>query len=340
MSGVEVNTQKPVDQYYDTHTLYIDSGVATEYQIAESLKLAIKDAQKYLSDQKKKIKIDQLTQKIKQFRKLKKDVKKLEQERKKINDNINIDKDLEQCRYKVNLLVTKEGAYHGYGYIRISSSKIYWMLLGRNPDGSERFEEKLDPTWISPEPKPELSISEQIKLKNKANKTWADVAEDEEKHIHPIIRTPLDPIITIPGFKYDENQYSHLKDVAVEKNEDPDNIPDTGFFEISRGYAKGAPPGTIKHRICARNVPDWLPIEAFRITFQPYVTTSNNYPKVNFVQTKKGKIVFINFDPSTIDALFSLVMTKKTRFTHPEDSSLKTELIFMHAYVNNKKRRY
>lgn len=339
MSGVEVNTQKPVEHYYDTHTLYIDCGVATEIQIAESLKSAIFEAQKYLAGQNKTDVINKLTDRVKKLKKDRKikDLKKAEQTLKLTRNKSISNFNTEKCMYKINLLVTKEGAYHGYGYMRISSSKIYWMLLGRNPDGSERFEEIPDPNWSPPE-KEENNLSFEQIMKNNENKTWADKVEEEEKHIQPMLRTALPPLITMPGFKYDEDQYLHLKDIAETNGEDPDTVPDTGYFEISRGFAKEAQSGMIKHRICARNVPDWLPLEAFAITFKPYITTSNKYPKVNFIQTKKGKIVFINFDPSTTDALFALLMTRKTRFTHPDDDSLKCELVFMHAFDNKKKR--
>ena len=340
VKGLEI--QKPVDQYYDTNTLYIDCGVATESQIAESLKIAINNAQKILAQREKDKSINNIAEKINKLKKNRKfkDVKKFESKLKTIRTKSLSDFNREKCMYKINLLVTKDGAYHGYGYIRVSSTKIYWMLLGRNPDGSERFEETLDPNWTPPEKTEEkLSFDEIIKI-NK-NKTWADVAEDEEKHIQPVIRKSLDPLITMPGFKYDKEQLKHLKELAVLNEEDPDSVPDTGYFEISRGYAKEAPSGTIKHRICARNVPNWVPLEAFVTTFKPYVTNGGDkYPKVNFIQTKKGKIVFVNFDPSTTDALFALLMTRKTRLMHPE-KKLTCELIFMHAFENKKsKSRY
>ena len=71
-----------------------------------------------------------------------------------------------QCKFKVNLIVGNDGKYFGFGYIRISEPKIYWMLLGRNPDGTERIEEYLDPDWVPPPNPNEGLTQEQIKEKN------------------------------------------------------------------------------------------------------------------------------------------------------------------------------
>ena len=227
------------------------------------------------------------------------------------------------CRFKINLLVNREGEYFGYGYIWVSSEEIYWMLLGRNPDGTERIREYPDPNW-SPPSKKEAS---------NGDKNWIDIVEDEDAFIQPMIKEALPPLVTIPGYEYDEEQITHLEELSEDGNE----IPKIGYFEIGRGYAIDAPPGTLRHKICARNVPSWIPENVFKNIFSFYVRDSNNdYPKVNIINSKKGKIVFISFEPGKKDALFTLLMTKKITIVNPQNKSQKSTLVFTHAFDNKK----
>jgi hypothetical protein len=291
-----------MEKHYDEHSLYIDSGVATEAQVSKCLKEAIEKGEEILGSKN-------------------------------------------TCKFKVNLIVNKDGEYFGFGYIRVSDPKIYWMLLGRNPDGSERIEEYPDPNW-SP-PKREILTPDQIIEKSK-RKTWIEQVEEEDAFIQPMIKKQLPPLIAIPGYKYDVEQRKHLKELAEENGTNVE-VPLLGHFEISRGYATDTQLGMLKNRICARNVPDWIPIEAFKSIFSFYVSDKNKkikeangneetYPIVNFVDSNKGRIVFVTFDPQTKDAIFALLMTKKLRIAHPKDSKKKTTLVFMHAYDNSKKK--
>lgn len=341
----------PTQQYYDNNTLYVDCGVATERQISDSLKIAIHEAEKLLAQKEKDRQIKKAKDKIRYCRNSNKR-KQLKQELDKLTSKPLSEFHKQSCRYKINLLVNKDGAYLGFGYIRVSLPEIYWMLLGRNPDGSERFEDIPDPDWVAPGPKSPTTDFEEI-LEEEKKKTWAEMAEEEEQYIQPIIRHQLDALICIPGYKYDAEQLQHLRELAVENSEDPTGIPETGFFEISRGYAKDAPPGRLKHRLCARRVPDWVPLEAFKYIFSPYIIKLNKrgstnisnrkiegtYPLVNFIDSKKGRIVFVTFDPASKDALFALLMTKKTRIIHPENEKLRCELIFTHAFDNKGDKR-
>jgi len=305
----QVLTSSPPQRYYDTHSIYCDSGVATESQISECLKQSIKEAEKILGY--------------------------------KTN-----------CKFKVNLIVGKDGEYFGFGYVRVSDPKIYWMLLGRNPDGTERIEEFPDPNWTPPKNKNEGLSYDEILEKN-YKKSWIDLVEEEDAYIQPIITKVLPPLLTIPGYEYDAEQIEHLKELAREKGEKNLEIPKIGCFEISRGYATDPGPGMLKYRICARNVPDWIPLEAFKTIFSFYVSEESKvkkgsvrvgnkeivdtYPIVNFVESKNGtKIIFVTFDNSTRDALFALLMTKKTRIVNPKNPKQKTTLIFMHAFDNTK----
>lgn len=234
-----------------------------------------------------------------------------------------------KCRFKINLLVNKEGEYFGYGYIWISSPEIYWMLLGRNSDGSERIEEYPDPDWKPPS----------VVKKNFNEKHWADVVEEEDSFVQPVIKKVLPPLVTFQGYLYEPDQILHLQELRNEQEGENTilPIPAMGYFEISRGYAIDAPPGTLRHRLCARNVPNWIPAEAFKSIFSFYLQDSEGkYPIVNFVNAKKGgRIVFITFDPAKKDAIFTLLMTKKTVMVNPKNPKQTVTLIFSHAFDNS-----
>ena len=285
-------------KYFDNSILYIDSGVANSFQISSCLKIAIAQAEKILGRPT-------------------------------------------NCRFKINLLVNKEGEYFGYGYIWISSPEIYWMLLGKNPDGSERIEEYPDPDWKPP-------VRE--KKENLSGKKWTDLIEEEDAYVQPMIKKVLPPLVTFPGYLYEPDQIAHLKELKMSEMQDKlqqdksigdkstgdksTEIPPMGYFEISRGYAIDAPPGTLRHRLCARNVPNWIPAEVFKTIFSFYLSDRNGkYPIVNFVDSKKGgRNVFITFDPTKKDAIFTLLMTKKTVMINPKNPKQTVTLIFSHAF--------
>lgn len=222
------------------------------------------------------------------------------------------------CRYKVNLLVSRDGAYFGYGFVWVSSTEVYWLLLGRNPDGTERYEEYPDPDWQPP-----------TSPVARSGNNWIDIVEEEDRQTQPIIRKELPALVEIPGYRYNPEQLAHLQELA-----EGNPVPETGFFVVSRAYALDAPPGTLRHRLCARRVPEWIPIEAFKSIFK-FRTTNTEYPKVNFVNSKKGgRIVFINFDPKTKDGIFTLLMTRKTIIVNPNNREQRAILVFSHAYDN------
>ena len=353
-------------KYYDTHTLYVTSGVAREEQLAKSLKEAIKKGEDRLYH-------ETLVQFVKD--------KKLDIPLNgNISDNI-IDLGyeppsklcLDDCQIKVNLIVNKNGDYYGFGYIHVSMENVYWMLLGKNPDGTERVLEYLDPNWTAPSPK---KLTEEEELEKYSNMKWYEIAEEEDKYVHPTIREVLPPLIEIPGYEYDEMQYRHHQEIARRENKDPSKVPKMGYFEFSRAYARDVDPGKMPHVLCARQVPDWIPGIAFKQIFRDYAsdnTTSvlvssskprasatpvNNdvsedtddendneyydtYPIVRILDSKKdsGRIVFITFDPETKDAIFALLMTRKVHIVHPRNSNLKCTLIFDHAYEKSTRKK-
>jgi hypothetical protein len=185
------------------------------------------------------------------------------------------------------------------------------------------------------------------------NMTWYEMVEEEDKYVHPIIKKVLEPLMALPGYKYDEIQYKHHQEIAKSEGKDPSTVPDTGYFELSRAYARNVESGKICNVLCARKVPSWIPPGVFKNIFRPYAsdnTTEINriiinqdgseeeikdtYPYVNLIEGKKdsGRIVFVTFDPDTKDAIFALLMTRKVKIIHPKNPDLECVLIFDHAY--------
>jgi len=262
-------------KYFDTHTLYVTSGVARVEQLYKSLRIAIKNGEEnlYHEDLEKFIS----------------------------SNNININKDLEsdntvllsdqnkqiveklvqlghtppekkclECKIRVNLIVSKNGDYFGFGYIHVSKEEVYWMLLGKNPDGTDRVLEYLDPDWVPPLPKPKLTAEEEEE--RFSSMKWYEIAEEEDKYIHPTIRQVLGPLMVLPGYEYDDMQYRHHQEIAKREGKDPSKVPLTGYFELSRAYARDVDPGKMHNVLCARQVPDWIPPVAFKQIFRDYAS--------------------------------------------------------------------
>lgn len=95
------------------------------------------------------------------------------------------------CTVDVNLVKSQGTTYMGYAFVNLSNPILYYLLLGLNGDGSpQTCEEKL---------------TEEEKERLSKIKSWADYM-DELDSITESKRTPL---VTLPPFKYDEEQKKH-----------------------------------------------------------------------------------------------------------------------------------
>ena len=54
------------------------------------------------------------------------------------------------CRFRVNLVENREGKSFGIAFVFVTNPAVYHMLLGKNPDGSDRIEYRDDPSWSAP----------------------------------------------------------------------------------------------------------------------------------------------------------------------------------------------
>lgn len=249
-----------------------------------------------------------------------------------------------KCPFKVNIIRVrdKESGKQktiGYGYIWIGNTEIYWILAGYNPDGSERIEEFADPNWTE--------TSTKILDRNEDN-LWADMIESEITEKAPMIKKQLPPIITLPSYKYSDEQLKELKERYVEFGLDCNDT--MGHFTIKRAFVDPIPAGKMGYILCSRFVPSWIPTEVFKAIFLRYVSDpsvkieniSNKGPKkqidtVPFI-SRIGDTLFITFDPQTKDASFARIMQRKTRIQDPNNMSNKCEIIFDYAFENIKNK--
>ena len=225
--------------------------------------------------------------------------------------------------FKVNIIVGRNGKLYGLGYIWVNSEEVYNTLIGKNPDGTERYESILDPNWK----KPDIDYDEAMeKIEEKYLSSWADFSEAEEeldKQYSPqYIKIQLPPIVQLPGYNYDVDQLEHVKSLAIDKV----LAPTKGYFHISPAYVEDLEEKYCPHILCSRDVPTWIKEEHIKHAFTPYASDSHTiinrkirgtkftdtYP---FVTINENRVAFVTFDSKTHDAQFALLMMRKVVFT-------------------------
>jgi len=77
-----------------------------------------------------------------------------------------MDPDIKKVHYELNTVYSSSGNPQGVTFGWVSEPKIYNILIGNNPDGSERVEYVEDPTW-----------------KSTGSSDWADLTPDLTKKI-------------------------------------------------------------------------------------------------------------------------------------------------------------
>lgn len=288
--------------YTNTNLLYVKSGVASNDQLAQSMRKALADVSKKL-------------------------------DRKVV------------CTFKPNLIVGRNNVYYGFGYIWVTNPEVYHMLLGRNPDGSERVEYIDDLNWEEPEE----SLNDALK-KTEFSGNWADDSSLEEsitsQYQRPQFRKVLSPLMVLPGYSYDKEQLKHIAKIKDEDENSPYQPEENksedvlGYFSLSPAFVKDPDPKYCANVLCTRNVPDWVTESMLKTEFTPYASDSKNkvlrkvkgqkiedtYP---FVTINDKRVAFITFDPDTRDASFCVLMTKRVILTSGRKECM---LVFNFSY--------
>src|SRR5437660_9509185 len=77
-----------------------------------------------------------------------------------------------ECRVRVNLVQDHQGNNFGFAFVFVTNPAVYHMLLGKNPDGTDRVQYLDDPTWVPPS-SPEVKKTEQMDKTEGAVSGWA-----------------------------------------------------------------------------------------------------------------------------------------------------------------------
>ena len=290
-----------IPKFYNPHILHVKSGVAYDWQLLNSLKAALSEAERKLGRQ-----ID--------------------------------------CKYNVNIIVGRNGKLYGLGYIWVTNEEVYYMLMGKNPDGTDRVEYIPDPFWKTPLKPLEDALEEIDEL---CSSSWADYCEAEDSIVEQyeprMVKKYLPPLIELPGYDYDAEQLKYIQALAIEQGHQGE-VPKKGYFHISPAFVQDIDEKYCRNVLCARNVPMWITEKDLKSAFVPYVSDSktpisrkskgvkvtDTYP---FVCINEKRVAFITFNPSTRDAQFALLMMRKVSMTKMNGKEKQTcLLVFNHSY--------
>lgn len=210
------------------------------------------------------------------------------------------------CRFRVQMVVNKQGQCLKKAFVYVTDSRIYYMLLGKNHDGTDRIEYREDSSFIVPSAG---------KIVNDAG--WTTPLHKRMPRKIPI---NLPPLIVLPPVEIEGEKFHLLLDRATA------STIDTQRFL----------PNVLK----CKDLPEWLSRDDLKSFFTPYATSkvtgftkyykgvkiAEQYPIVNI---NKDRVAFIIFDPNTYDAHFALHMMKKFTINN-------TTLIFTHSFRTDK----
>lgn len=267
-------------------------------------------------------------------------------------------------QFKINIVTKHTGERLGHAYLFIRDKRLYWVLLGRNPDGSERVEYVDDQNWQPTESDDQSAVPIDPMEQNTDGLSWADLSELEDKYnqamerkvkkVAPKIMITQDPLTTIPPIKLNEKQ------LQSRRSDEKEEVPTTEFMKIRRCIVFFPEEGRSKNVIKAKinfegaKVED-LKAEDLKVMFSPYASDTKTlgqrnvngiqrneaYPWVDIVRVNNSRngrdemtsIVFVTFDPKTLDALFALTMVKRFEITV---KGVKQTLYFDTAHINDR----
>jgi hypothetical protein len=242
----------------------------------------------------------------------------------------------EKAHYVINVVSDYKGNLFGYAYIWVSDPRIYYLLLGCNADGTERYEEKDDPNWVEPK-------RDEFKFSSSTN--WADMDDDEEEfqkiHTRPKLRRALPPLIRLPGYKYNEEQLKHISKMVWTEEDVKATVPQIGYLEVSRARVSPVAEDKNPFVLVCSCAPLWITEEMIRPFFAKYNTdteirytknknggtTAYTYPTIEISKTcldkrnrREYKMVFVCFSRlCQFDAVFALLLTRKFIVQNTDD---------------------
>ena len=218
----------------------------------------------------------------------------------------------EKCEVIVNLVTDNAGNMYHYAYLWVSDPRVYYILVGMNPDGSERYEDEK-------EEKEDVDFD---------NLDFDDVFTEASKIKKPSIRKPLGPILSLPATEYTSEQkiqaLEKLKTKATESGEKVEDItaPDYAYYITSRAHASKTEDG-YNYSVLYSNVPVWVTEDMLKEVFSKFSSEKSGiYPKIFLEPTfrfnkekntkEDRKKAFVEFSASyATDGMFALLITRR-----------------------------
>jgi len=270
-----------------------------------------------------------------------------------------------KCRFKVNLVEDRERKSFGIAFVFVTNPAVYHMLLGKNPDGSDRIEYREDPSWFPPNDGDQVNDAGWSTISAPVytpGMSWGEITDLEDEYevkmqekrnrfTCPKIPVPLDPLMVLPPYHLTKEQVAEKRAKIITENEGKSNfnpemveIPDVAYFNVDRAMVTPVDPKFMSNILKCKGIPDWITKEDLKLQFSPYasdsITLQERYVKGRcveetypFVNINDDRVAFIIFDPSTHDAQFALHMMKKTIITKKFSDGIKSAtLIFGHSY--------
>ena len=175
--------------------------------------------------------------------------------------------------------------HSGVCFVFVKDSRVYHMILGRNPDGTDRVETKPDPDWVPPTEK-DIEVSFDFS----SGMGWGDMMVELEQQTlektAPLIRIQLPSLVPTMVVQTQDGPVEINAQASFEKISD--ELMDN--FDLKTLYA-----------VVDNNVKD-----AKLFPFLSGFSNSKGYPKfetrpINNTNTRGIKV---RFDPNSYDAMF------------------------------------
>lgn len=220
--------------------------------------------------------------------------------------------------FRINIVKNQNNEPIGYAWIYLTNSKVYQLLSGNNPDGTERIQISEQKNFHRPSKPFEQMLEE--KLKEIDHSSWASSVTEEEVYQRvksmyepPKIESKMPPLIKPkPVFKI-------LKTEGESGGEKGEMVS----INLSRGKLTYPKPCFVYNQLKNSNytvIEPWMDRNLLYDIFRPYVSNwkSMEYPKIRVINEKPFTTVFIEYEAGTTDSLAALNMVKKIYLCHPQ----------------------
>ncbi len=234
-----------------------------------------------------------------------------------------------KCKFEIVMPKNEKGEYKGFAFVWFSDVRVSNRLVGRNDDGTERFQMVIDSTWTMPEEFVGKDFDEVLDERLSGETNWATQSEIHDKikklNTPPKIKSLLPTLLPIPPIRYNRSQLANL-----DKNPEVGKIIVT--YATIRRYRERRTTNVI-----FGDVPDWMTEDIIYKHFRRYVTVNEDtYPSVKLIERhdrknqKLRKVAYVYFSPTGLDAQTAAVMSFDFTFNHEKHGKVK--LHFVHPY--------